>query len=256
MITFLLWIAVGALVGWLASLMMKTDGAQGALLNIIIGIAGAFVGGMLFRALGLPGSNINEGFSIYSVFVSVIGAVVVIIALLLVIGIPTGFLTAEIKERVERETGHRLAINGGARIGLWPSLNITLNDVTLQDPKDRDINNRFAASSIQADVTLASVWAGKPRITELVVTRPVVNLPLRRERLREANTASPPAATKAPEAFSIEHVSVTGGTIVLSNLRDRVESVGGTLTTESLPGAGTQVRVRLPLPTVATAGSE
>ncbi len=153
-----------------------------------------------------------------------IGAVVVIVALLLVIGIPTGFLTAEIKERVERETGHRLAINGGARIGLWPQLNITLNDVTLQDPKDRDINNRFAAASIQADVTLASVWAGKPRITELVVTRPVVNLPLRRERLREANIASPPAATKDPEAFSIEHVSVTGGTIVLSNLRDRVES--------------------------------
>ena len=74
-----------------------------------------------------------------------IGAVIVIIALLLVIGIPSGFLTAQIQERVERETGYKLAINGGARIGLWPSLNITLNDVTLQDPKDRDINSRFAA---------------------------------------------------------------------------------------------------------------
>jgi AsmA protein len=94
-----------------------------------------------------------------------IAAVVVIIALLLVIGIPSGFLTAEIKERVERETGYKLAINGGAKIDLWPSLNIRLNDVTLQDPKDRDINNRFAASSIQANVTLASVWAGRPHVT-------------------------------------------------------------------------------------------
>ncbi|HEY9452344.1 MAG TPA: AsmA family protein [Bradyrhizobium sp.] len=153
-----------------------------------------------------------------------IGAVVVIVALLLVIGIPSGFLTSEIKERVERETGYRLAINGGARVGLWPSLNITLKDVTLQDPNERDINNRFAAGSIQADVTLASVWAGKPHITELVVTRPVVNLPLRRERLREASTAAQPAATKSSAAFSIEHVSVSGGTIVFSNLRDRVES--------------------------------
>ena len=98
-----------------------------------------------------------------------IGAVVVIIALLLVIGIPSGFLTGQIEARVERETGYKLAINGGAKIGLWPSLNITLNDVTLQDPKERDINNRFAAGSIQADVTLASVWAGRPHITDLVV---------------------------------------------------------------------------------------
>ena len=126
-----------------------------------------------------------------------IGAVIAIIALLLVIGIPSGFLTGQIEARVERETGYKLAINGGARIGLWPSLNITLNDVTLQDPKDRDINNRFAAASIQADVTLASVWAGRPHITDLVVIRPVVNLPLRRERLREANTAaSKPAASQ------------------------------------------------------------
>src|SRR5439155_16499039 len=122
-----------------------------------------------------------------------IAAVIVVIALLLVIGVPSGFLTAQIQERVERETGYKLAINGGAKIGLWPSLNITLNDVTLQNPNDRDINNRFAASSIEADVTLASLWAGRPQITELVVIRPVVNLPLQRERLKQANVASKPA---------------------------------------------------------------
>ncbi len=153
-----------------------------------------------------------------------IGAVIVIIALLLVIGIPSGFLKGQIEERVERETGYKLAINGAAKIGLWPSLNITLNDVTLEDPKDRDINRRFAAGSIQADVTLASLWAGRPHVTELVVIRPVVNLPLRRERLREANTASQLAVAKASDAFSIEHVSVSGGTIIFSNLRDRVEN--------------------------------
>ncbi len=155
---------------------------------------------------------------------AVIGAVVVVIALLLVIGIPSSFLTAQIEERVERETGYKLAINGGAKLGLWPSLNITLNDVTLQSPKDREINRRFAAASIEADVTLASLWAGKPHITELVIIRPVVNLPLRRERVREDNPAPKPAAGKTSEAFSIEHISVTGGTIVLSNVRDRVEN--------------------------------
>ena len=153
-----------------------------------------------------------------------IAAVIVVIALLLVIGIPSGFLTAQIEARVERETGYKLAINGGAKVGLWPSLNITLNDVTLQDPKARDINHRLTASSIQADVTLASVWAGRPQVTELVVIRPVLNLPLQRERVKEASSASKPAATKAAEAFSIEHISITDGTIVFSNLRDRVEN--------------------------------
>ena len=155
---------------------------------------------------------------------AVIGAVVVVIALLLVIGIPSTFLTAQIEERVERETGYKLAVNGGAKLGLWPSLNVTLNDVTLQSPKDREINRRFAAASIEADVTLASLWAGKPHITELVIIRPVVNLPLRRERVREENPASKPAAGKTSDPFSIEHISVTGGTIVFSNLRDRVEN--------------------------------
>src|SRR5207253_2744454 len=102
-------------------------------------------------------------------------------------------------------------------------LNITLNDITLQHPKDRDINRHFAAASIEADVTFASLWAGRPQITELAIIRPVANLPLRRERDREASPPSRPAAGKTSEAFSIEHISVTGGTIVLSNPRDRVE---------------------------------
>ena len=113
---------------------------------------------------------------------ALIGAVVVVIAILLVVGIPSGFLTTQIQERVERETGYKLAINGGAKIGLWPSLNITLNDVTLQDPKDRDGSSRLTVGSIQADVTLASLWSGRPQVTELVMTKPVLHVPLLRER--------------------------------------------------------------------------
>jgi AsmA protein len=153
-----------------------------------------------------------------------IAAVTVVLALLLVIGIPSGFLTSEIQGRVERETGYKLTINGGAKIGLWPSLNITLNDIALQDPKGRDSNNRLTASSIQADVTLASVWAGRPQVTELVIVRPVLNVPLQRERVRDAKPSSKPIASGTADAVLIEHVSVTGGTIVFSNLRDRVEN--------------------------------
>src|SRR5882757_10904845 len=136
-----------------------------------------------------------------------IAAVIVLITLLLVVGVPSGFLTSTIQERVERETGYKLTINGSTKIGLWPSLNITLNDVILQDPKERDVSNRLTVGSIQADVTLASVWSGKPQITELMIVRPVLNVPLQRERVRDSNPAPKSSATGSGDAFTIEHVS-------------------------------------------------
>ena len=170
-----------------------------------------------------------------------IAAVIVVIALL-VIGIPSSFLTAQIQDRVERATGYKLTINGGVRIGLWPSLNVALNDVILQDPKEHDSDNRITASSIQADMTLASVWAGKPEISELVVVRPVVNVPLQRERLQEAAAPAKPSTTSA-NAVSIGHISVTGGTVVFSNLRDRVENRIETINADIMVDADRKIRM-------------
>ncbi len=91
---------------------------------------------------------------------------------MLVIGIPSDFLTSTIQARVERETSYRLTIGGTTRIGVWPSLNVTLNDVKLVDPKDRDSSDRLSVGSVQADVTLASLWSGHPDVTELVIDPP------------------------------------------------------------------------------------
>ena len=79
MINFILWLLFGALIGWLASIVMRTDAQQGALMNIIVGIVGAFLGGLIFSLI--PGSNvnINDGsFSLWSLLVSFIGAVVLL----------------------------------------------------------------------------------------------------------------------------------------------------------------------------------
>lgn len=172
-----------------------------------------------------------------------IAAVIVVIALLLIVGVPSGFMTTAIQERVERETGYKLTVNGATRIGIWPRLNVTMKDVTLQDPKDRDITNRLTVASIEADVTLSSIWSGKPEITELIIVRPVLSLPLQRERTRAIKPAARPAdATTAP-AFSIEHVVVTGGTIVFSNLRDRVESRIEGINADAVMSADRKVRI-------------
>src|SRR6476469_10315968 len=92
-------------------------------------------------------------------------AVIVVIALLLVIGIPSGFLTATIASRVEQASGYRLSIDGTTKISLWPTLNVTLNDLTLQDPKDREGANKVTIGSLQADMTLSSAWSGHPEIS-------------------------------------------------------------------------------------------
>ena len=79
MINFILWLLFGALVGWLASIVMRTDAQQGTILNIVVGIVGAFVGGFLFNMLGLGGSNINNNdFSLGGLLVAFIGAVVLL----------------------------------------------------------------------------------------------------------------------------------------------------------------------------------
>jgi AsmA protein len=156
-----------------------------------------------------------------------IAALVVIVILLLIIGIPSGFLTSEIQSRVQRETGYRLTISGATKIGIWPSLNVSLHDIVLQDPKDSD--RQLTADSIQADITLSSLWSGHPRVTELAIVHPVLSVPLQRDRLRDANPSPKPAATAAAggtedSAPGIEHVTVSNGTVVFSNLRDRVEN--------------------------------
>jgi uncharacterized membrane protein YeaQ/YmgE (transglycosylase-associated protein family) len=73
----IVWLIVGGIVGWLASLIMRTDAQQGIILNIVVGIIGALIGGWLIGPL-LGSGSINEGFSIMSVVVSLIGAIILL----------------------------------------------------------------------------------------------------------------------------------------------------------------------------------
>jgi uncharacterized membrane protein YeaQ/YmgE (transglycosylase-associated protein family) len=73
-----IWLIVGGLIGWLASKIMKTDAQQGVILNVVVGIIGAVVGGFLIGPL-LGQGNINTNdFSVMGLLVSLIGAVVLL----------------------------------------------------------------------------------------------------------------------------------------------------------------------------------
>ncbi|MEO8863352.1 MAG: GlsB/YeaQ/YmgE family stress response membrane protein [Candidatus Saccharimonadales bacterium] len=71
----LAWLVLGALAGWIASIIMKTDAQQGALANIVVGIVGAMIGGFVFNLLG--GKDVS-GFNIYSLVVAVVGSVILL----------------------------------------------------------------------------------------------------------------------------------------------------------------------------------
>ena len=79
MIGFIVWLIVGGIIGWVASLVMKTDAQQGVFLNIIVGIVGAFLGGWLGSVMGIGGADINDGaFNLPSLLLSLVGAIVLL----------------------------------------------------------------------------------------------------------------------------------------------------------------------------------
>ena len=78
MINFIVWLIAGAIIGWVASMIMHTNGQQGLLLDIIVGVVGAFVAGLVLTPLfGI--STINESnFSFPALMVSLLGAVILL----------------------------------------------------------------------------------------------------------------------------------------------------------------------------------
>lgn len=76
---FILFLIVGGLVGWLASKIMGTDAQQGILLNVVIGIIGAFLGGLIFGWLvGEGGISVNDPLDIGAILVSLVGALIAV----------------------------------------------------------------------------------------------------------------------------------------------------------------------------------
>jgi len=80
---WLAWLVIGALAGWLASMVLKTNRRQGLLMDIVVGIVGAFIGGFLFNQFGTAGVT---GFNVWSLFVAFTGAVVLLVVIRLLSG--------------------------------------------------------------------------------------------------------------------------------------------------------------------------
>ncbi len=77
-INFLLWIIAGGIIGWLASMIMRRDAQQGILLNIVVGIVGAFLAGLILAPFLGVGTINESNFSIAALLVSLGGAVILL----------------------------------------------------------------------------------------------------------------------------------------------------------------------------------
>lgn len=78
LMSIIIWLIVGGIIGWVASLIMKTDAQQGIFLNIVVGIVGAFLGGWLFGLFFGGGADVNDGISLTSILVSLVGAIILL----------------------------------------------------------------------------------------------------------------------------------------------------------------------------------
>lgn len=74
---FIIWLIVGGLIGWVASVVMKTDAQQGIILNVVVGIVGAFLAGLLSPLIGIGTIN-QDNFSVPALAVSFVGAVILL----------------------------------------------------------------------------------------------------------------------------------------------------------------------------------
>ncbi|HET8818465.1 MAG TPA: GlsB/YeaQ/YmgE family stress response membrane protein [Xanthomonadaceae bacterium] len=74
---FIIWLIVGGIIGWIASLIMKTDAQQGILLNVVVGIIGAFIGGWLIAPF-IGGSTGAGGFDLMGLIAALIGAIILL----------------------------------------------------------------------------------------------------------------------------------------------------------------------------------
>ena len=75
---FIIWIVVGGILGWIASMIMKTDAQQGMLLNVVVGIIGALLAGLLLTPQFGIGTINQSNFSLPALLISLLGAVILL----------------------------------------------------------------------------------------------------------------------------------------------------------------------------------
>jgi AsmA protein len=173
--------------------------------------------------------------------IAVIGSVIVLVTALLamVLGVPAGFVAGALQNRIEADTGYRLRIAGNSTVALLPSPALTVRDISLFDANDADPLGKLTAESMRFSITFSSLFAGHPHISEIAIARPILRVPLLRQRSNSTGNAARPENGHFffAKDFSVDRVTIEDGTVVLFSARDQLESrIKGIVLTASLSG--------------------
>ena len=169
-----------------------------------------------------------------------IGVVLVIALLALVLGVPGGLVLGALQNRVEADTGYRLRIAGNSTLAFWPSPTLTVHDIGLFDANDTDPLSKLTAETMRFSIAFSSLFAGYPQVSEIAIARPVLRVPLLRQRSNRTENASVRSGSDSSvfaKNFPVDRVTIEDGTVVLSSARDHFESrINGIALTASLSG--------------------
>jgi uncharacterized membrane protein YeaQ/YmgE (transglycosylase-associated protein family) len=173
MINLIMWLLSGALVGWLASVVMATDAQQGALLNMVVGIIGAMLGGFLFG-----GPTINSStFNLTALIISFIGAIILLAIVKLIRGPrispaaysppKTSTKPADTPPAMSQKSGTQASPNVSARApdsnaGLNKSSTSAANDLGYREPQSQPQTQTPHASTSDRAARASQPSAGAP----------------------------------------------------------------------------------------------
>lgn len=149
------------------------------------------------------------------------GAVAAAVAALLVFGVPANFVVAALQSRIEAESGYRLRVDGAASIALLPSPTISLRRVVLIGGHERAVPAQFAADSVRFALSVGDLLKGHARITEMTIGKPVLRLPVSRQRTA---SAAPAAVSEPAQAPAIDRIVIEDGTVEFYSGPDHIES--------------------------------
>ncbi|OPH81570.1 AsmA family protein [Nitrobacter vulgaris] len=167
----------------------------------------------------------------------VAASLIVIVIVILVTGFPSGYVASLVQDRIERDTGYRIAIKGTIGIDLWPSLGFALRHVTFDHPGKEATDAQLAVGEVRARLEFASLLSGTLKISELGIDRPTLRVPLLRERTGSGVSSRSDRSEETAGGnteFPVDRVTVSNGTIVFfdpqTGWENRVDGVNASVT--------------------------
>jgi AsmA protein len=162
----------------------------------------------------------------------------VLAVLALVYGVPAQPLVRYISGRAE-QAGYQLRVDGPSIISLGPSFNIAAKDIHLLDAKDTN-EELLAAKDVRVELSLLSLLTGDIRISKLRLGQPLVRLTSGRTTGASGRPSNPAeAGESATRILAIDHLVVGDGTLVVRDMREKLEGrVDGIQLSASIPARG------------------